>query len=60
MLEAFDVRGGTLSVTENFDIRLHRIQLIKGVAGFKYHLMDNKNLSGIIVGGKERFAQVLF
>ncbi|MFU2137234.1 S8 family serine peptidase [Gallibacterium anatis] len=58
--EAFDVRGGTLSVTENFDIQFTPDPTYQGVAGFKYHLMDNKNLSGIIVGGKERFAQVYF
>ena len=58
--EAFDVRGGTLSVTENFDIQFTPDPNYQGVAGFKYHLMDNKNLSGIIVGGKERFAQVYF
>ena len=58
--EAFDVQGGTLSVTEDFNILFTPDPAYQGVAGFKYHLMDNKNLSGIIIGGKERFAQVYF
>lgn len=58
--QAFDVQGGQISVNEAREIIFTPDPNYRGVAGFKYNIIDESNHHGLVVGGKEKVGQVYF